>query len=106
MEHGRTKQRMVKPMIISNHIQAAVGLYAGQQQNASVKNVKRTEAPKAGEFVMSSEAKSFSRTLSQLRGGADEARTDRVEALRQQIANGTYRVDSNTLAADMLAMRY
>lgn len=93
-------------MIISNHIQAAVGLYAGQQQNAPVKNVKRTEAPKASEFVMSSEAKSFSRTLSQLRGGADDVRTDRVEALRQKLANGSYNVDAQTLAADMLAMRY
>ena len=92
--------------MIINHIQAAFGLYAGQQQNASVKNVKRTEAPKAGEFVMSSEAKSFSQTLAQLRGESDSARTDRVEALRQQIANGTYHVDSKTLAADMLAMRY
>ena len=55
---------------------------------------------------MSSEAKSFSRTLSQLRVGADDVRTDRVEALRQQFANGSYNVDSQTLAADMLAMRY
>ncbi len=93
-------------MIISNHIQAAAGLYAGQQQNASVKNVKRTEATKAGEFVMSSEAKSFSQTLAQLRGGMDDARADRVEALRQQFANGTYNVDAQTLAGDMLAMRY
>ena len=93
-------------MIISNHIQAAVGLYAGQQQNASVKSVKRTEAAKASEFVMSSEAKSFSQTLSQLRGGADDARMDRVESLRQQFANGTYNVDAQTLAGDMLAMRY
>ena len=93
-------------MIISNYIQAATGLFANRKQTTSVKDVKRTEAPKASEFVMSSEAKSFSQTLSQLRGEADSARTDRVEALRQQIANGTYHVDSKTLAADMLAMRY
>ena len=90
-------------MIISNYIQAATGLFANRKQTASVKNA---EEPKASEFVMSSEAKSFSQTLAQLRGGAESARTDRVEALRQQIANGTYRVDSKTLAADMLAMRY
>lgn len=93
-------------MIISNHIQAAAGLYAGQQQSASVRNVKRAEASKATEFVMSSEAKSFSQTLLQLRGDMDGARMDRVEALREKIANGTYNVDAQTLAADMLAMRY
>ena len=93
-------------MIISNYIQAATGLFANQQKPASVKNVKRAEEPKATEFVMSSEAKSFSQTLAKLRGEADTARMDRVEALRQQLANGTYRVDSQTLAADMLAMRY
>ena len=93
-------------MIISNYIQAATGLFANRKQTTSVKSVKKAEEPKASEFVMSSEAKSFSQTLSQLRGEADSARTDRVEALRQQIANGTYHVDSKTLAADMLAMRY
>lgn len=93
-------------MIISNYLQAAAGIFSNRQQTASVKNVKKAEEPKATEFVMSSEAKSFSQTLSQLRGGADSARTDRVEALRQQIASGTYRVDSRTLAADMLSMRY
>ena len=93
-------------MIIGNYIQAATGLFANRKQTAPVKNVKRAEEPKATEFVMSSEAKSFSQTLSQLRGGTDSARTDRVEALRQQFASGTYHVDSKTLAADMLAMRY
>ncbi len=106
MEHGRARQRTVKPMIISNHVHAAAGLYASQQQGAPVRNVKRTEAAKATEFVMSSQAKSFSQALAQLRGEADDARTDRVEALRQQFASGTYNVDSQTLAADMLAMRY
>ena len=93
-------------MIISNYIQAATGLFANRKQAAPVKNVKKADEPKATEFVMSSEAKSFSQTLSQLRGGADSARMDRVEALRQKFAEGTYHVDSETLAADMLAMRY
>ena len=93
-------------MIISNYIQAATALFSNQKQTVSVKNVKKAEETKATEFVMSSEAKSFSQTLAQLRGESDSARTDRVEALRQQIANGTYRVDSKMLAADMLAMRY
>jgi negative regulator of flagellin synthesis FlgM len=93
-------------MIISNYIQAATALFSNQKQTASVKNVKKAEEPKATEFVMSSEAKSFSQTLAQIRSGADSDRTDRVEALRQQIANGKYHVDSQTLAADMLAMRY
>ena len=106
MGHGRARQRKVNQMIISTHIQAAAGLYAGQQKSAPVRNVKRAEAPKASEFVMSSEAKSFSQTLLQLRGEMDDARMDRVEALREQLANGTYSVDAQTLAADMLAMRY
>ena len=93
-------------MIISNYIQAATGLFANRKQTASVKNVKKAEEPKASEFVMSSEAKSFSQTLLQLRGEMDDARMDRVEALREQLANGTYSVDAQTLAADMLAMRY
>lgn len=93
-------------MIISNYIQAATGLFGSRKQSAPVKNVKKTEEPKATEFVMSSEAKSFSQSLSKLRGGADSVRMDRVEALRQQLASGTYHVDSETLAADMLAMRY
>ena len=93
-------------MIIGGHIQAAAGLYAARQQGAPVRNVKRTEAPKATEFVMSSEAKSFSKTLAELRGGADDVRMDRVEALRGAIESGTYRVDADVLAGDMLAMRY
>ena len=92
-------------MIISNHVQAAAGFYANQHKSAPVKNVKRTEPAKATEFVMSSEALSFSKTLGTLRGGADEVRMDRVEALRQQFASGTYHVDAQTLAGDLLAMR-
>jgi anti-sigma28 factor (negative regulator of flagellin synthesis) len=93
-------------MIISNYLQAATGIFTNRKQTASVKDVKRPEATKATEFVMSSEAKSFSQTLSQLRGEADSARMDRVEALRREFANGTYHVAAETLAADMLAMRY
>lgn len=93
-------------MIISNHIQAAAGLYASQQQGAPVRKVARAEAPGASEFVMSSAAKSFSQTLLQIRGEADVVRMDRVEALQRQFAGGACPVDARTLAGDLLAMRY
>ena len=92
-------------MIISNHFQVA-GVYANQQNAASyVKKSPQVEA-KAGEFHMSSQAQSFSETLRRIQDESDGVRMDKVSMLRQAIASGTYHVDANTLASDMLAMRY
>ena len=55
---------------------------------------------------MSSQAQSFSQTLRRIQDESDGVRMDKVSMLRQAIASGTYHVDANTLASDMLAMRY
>lgn len=92
-------------MLINNNIQAVTGAYNVSSTGGARRNGAVDRAHKADEVVFSSEAQTFSNMLQKLRG-MDENRAERVEALRQQVADGTYEVDSKSLADRLLDTRF
>ncbi|MCB0155427.1 MAG: flagellar biosynthesis anti-sigma factor FlgM [Anaerolineae bacterium] len=56
---------------------------------------------RAAEVTLSAEALALSRTVQAAKEGP-EVRTDKVEAIKNQVAAGTYRVDANALADKLL----
>lgn len=93
-------------MLISNHAISAVSrLYAGSQTSGThrVNAAGTVQPPDALE--LSGEAQSFGDILQKLRG-MDDVRTERVDALTEHTADGSYAPASSDIAAKMLAMRY
>jgi len=97
----------VKYMIINNSIQSGVaGVYASQQTSVrKTAGVSQAVSDK-DEIVLSSQAQSFSSALQKLRDNSSDIRQDKVVFYENQIAAGTYNVDTQALAAKMLQTRY
>jgi len=55
--------------------------------------------------VFSNEAQSFSSMLQKLKS-MDDSREQKIAALRQQVADGSYQVDAQKLAGSLLDTRY
>ena len=90
-------------MIINGNIQAVTGAYnvssaSGTKRSAAAREVR-------DEVVFSNEAQSFSSMLQKLKS-MDVSREAKVSALQQQVADGTYTVDSQKLAGSLLDTRY
>ena len=102
-----SKRKAVRPMMINNTIQAVAGAYstAASPTTAKAKAKESTAVSAKDEIVLSSEAKSFSATLQQLKG-MDDVRQEKVDFYTNQIAEDTYAVDAGMLADKMLQMRY
>lgn len=92
-------------MLINNNIQAVTGAYNVSSTGGARRSGTAERAHKADEVVFSSEAQTFSNMLQKLRG-MDESRAEKVETLRQQIADGTYEVDSKSIADRLLDTRF
>lgn len=92
-------------MIINGNIQALTGAYNVSSSSASRYTRAAADVKKGDEVTLSSEAQSFSAMLAELRG-MDDARTERVDALKSEVEAGTYSVDSDKLALSLLNTRY
>ncbi len=94
-------------MIINNNIQAIASTYAANnvKRVGKVDGHDRVEAGR-DEILLSTEAKSFSSLLQELKKGTAAVRQDKVDALEQQISAGTYDVEGSNVAARMLSMRF
>lgn len=92
-------------MLINNNIQAVTGAYNVSSTGSARRNGSVDRAHKADEVVFSNEAQSFSNMLQKLRG-MDESRAEKVEALRQQVADGTYEVNGKDIADHLLNARF
>lgn len=98
--------QVVREMIISNSIHAVSSAYATTQPQAvrRTQRAEETHAPSA-EYVASSEAKSFSEMLQELRAMPD-ARQEKVATVSQQLQAGTYEACGDDVAAKLLATRF
>ncbi len=97
----------MKYMIINNSIQSGVtGVYAAQQPSVHKAAGTSTAVEGKDEIVLSSQAQSFSTALQKLRDTSSDIRSDQVVFYENQIAAGSYNVDSQALAAKMLQARY
>ena len=93
-------------MTINHGIQAVSSVYANAPVAQAARKMPTAKARENGdEFVVSNEAKSFSSMLEELRS-MDEVREDKVAAVTQQIASGSYSVSSDNVAASLLNARF
>ncbi len=92
-------------MMINNNIQSLIKAYADTKP-ASTKKTESTAGVYAkDEVVLSSQAQNF-RAVLQKAKTASEVRPEKVEAISQQISQGTYAVDSRLIAEKMLNSRW
>ena len=93
-------------MLISNHAVAAVSrLYAGSPSAGTRRMDAAGAVQRPDALELSGEVQSFGDILQKLRG-MDDVRSERVDALRANAADGSYAPASSDIAAKMLAMRY
>ena len=92
-------------MYINNNIQAVSGAYQVSNARPSARAGAAQESGKGDEVVFSHEAKRFSSMLQELRN-MPEVRSEKVEALSRQIADGSYDQDADKLAGSLLDARY
>lgn len=77
-------------------------VYSEQTRSTKLANQStKSEAKKQDQVELSSRGQELGQILGQIRQMPD-VRTDRLAQLKDQIAQGTYRVDSQTLAQDLL----
>ncbi|MDR1692662.1 MAG: flagellar biosynthesis anti-sigma factor FlgM [Oscillospiraceae bacterium] len=79
-------------------------IVAMEQYNSNKVRARKTEAPevKADSLETTNATRLFSEALNAVRV-SPEVRMDKVEAVRSQIASGTYRIDAAAVAARILA---
>lgn len=92
-------------MYINNNIQAVSGAYQVSSARPSVRAGAAQKSEKSDEVVFSHEAKRFSSMLQELRN-MPEVRSEKVEKLSRQIADGSYEQDADKLAGSLLDARY
>ena len=92
-------------MIINGNIQAVTGAYNVSTASGTKRALAMREAHESDAVVFSSEAQSFSSMLQKLKS-MDDSREQKVAALRQQVADGSYQVDAQKLAGSLLDTRY
>ena len=96
--------QVVNKMIV-NKLNSAANVYSAGatryvNQTSGTKNVQEKDG-----FTLSNEVQSFKSMLQKLHNES-EVRQDKVDELSQKIANGTYNVSSESIAASMLAIRF
>lgn len=92
-------------MYINNNIQAVSGAYQVSSARPSVRAGAAQKSEKSDEVVFSHEAKRFSSMLQEIRN-MPEVRSEKIEALSRQIADGSYEQDADKLAGSLLDARY
>lgn len=96
-------------MIINNNIQAAASLYNRTWSNGSKNRAgEYSRAQASDEVVLSSNAKTFSNALRDLRANAesDGVRMDKVERFTALIESGCYHIDSEKLAESIMNYKF
>lgn len=92
-------------MIINGNIQAVTGAYNVSTASGMKRTSAMRETHESDAVVFSNEAQSFSSMLQKLKS-MDDSREQKIAALRQQVADGSYQVDAQKLAGSLLDTRY
>ena len=91
-------------MIINNSIQSVSSLYGTQSMSSSYRARAQAAASASDEVEISEAGQNFSEMLQKLRETPD-VRQDKVDYYSKAIADGTYQVSSENIAAAMLGQR-
>lgn len=94
--------------MIINNVSSVSNLYASSAVSSSkysnsvsgVRSVQRDD-----KVIFSNEAQSFKEMLGKLQN-TSEVRQDKVDEFEKKIANGTYNVSAENIAASILASRF
>lgn len=92
-------------MIINGNVQAVAGAYSvsatgGVKRAASAREVERRD-----EVLLSHEGQSFSSMLQKLQN-MDDVRGEKVQQFGARIADGSYSVPNENIAASLLGIRF
>jgi len=81
--------------------QKAANLYRSFENQVKKDNLPVEKNTQADQVILSPEAASLQAALKASKGGED-VREAKVQAIQQQIKNGTYRIDSRQVAAKII----
>ncbi len=88
-------------MIVSNSIQSVTSLYGAAQASRTYRARRAADEGIRDEVEISAAGQNFSEMLQKLRETPD-VRQDKVDYYSQAIADGTYQVSTENIAAAML----
>ena len=92
-------------MIINGNVQAAAGAYSVSSSSSVKRAASTREVQKSDEVLLSREGQSFSSMLQKLQN-MDEVRGGKVQELSAKVANGSYNVPDENIAASLLGVRF
>ncbi len=92
-------------MIINGNVQAAAGAYSVSSSGSVKRAASMREVQKSDEVLLSREGQSFSSMLQKLQN-MDDVRGGKVQELSAKVANGSYNVPDENIAASLLGVRF
>ncbi len=92
-------------MIINGNVQAVAGAYSVSSSGSVRRSADVQAIQKKDEVLLSNEGQSFSSMLQKLQS-MDDVRGNKVQELSAKVANGSYQVPSENIAASLLGVRF
>ena len=92
-------------MIINGNVQAAAGAYSVSSSSSVKRAASTREVQKSDEVLLSREGQSFSSMLQKLQS-MDDVRGEKVQNLSAKVADGSYNVSGENIAASLLGVRF
>jgi len=92
-------------MIINGNVQAVAGAYSVSSSGSVKRTASMREVEKSDEVLLSHEGQSFSSMLQKLQS-MDEVRGGKVQELSAKVADGSYNVSNENIAARLLGVRF
>ena len=92
-------------MIINGNVQAVAGAYSVSSSGSVKRAASVRDVEKSDEVLLSREGQSFSSMLKKLQE-MDEVRGEKVQTLSQKMADGSYNVSGENIAASLLGIRF
>ncbi|WP_037363555.1 flagellar biosynthesis anti-sigma factor FlgM [Selenomonas ruminantium] len=92
-------------MIINGNVQAVAGAYSVSSSGSVRRSADVQAIQKKDEVLLSNEGQSFSSMLQKLQS-MDDVRSNKVQELSAKVANGSYQVPNENIAASLLGVRF
>jgi len=92
-------------MIINGNVQAVAGAYSVSSSGSVRRSAELQAIQKKDEVLLSNEGQSFSSMLQKLQS-MDDVRGNKVQELSAKVANGSYQVPNENIAASLLGVRF
>lgn len=92
-------------MIINNNVQAVAGAYQVSTVSRPQSSYAKNSEPIRDEVALSSEGVTFNQMMQELQS-MDDVRAEKVDAVAEQVASGSYAPASSDVAEKMLKMLF